>query len=643
MKERLFLILAIILIMPSVFAAMTLDPLVKTEYNIGDEVLFSGSVEAEKEFDGYFEISFVCGSTSTTLPRVQLYMTEGQKKMFPSDIIIPKITTSSTMVGSCSIKVSLIESGIVKESKTTSNFIVSKDLKGSNFNLDKTRLQVGTEFTLSGIISKLDNQNVDGSAEVYLEIKNGSSGELFLGTTSINAGRIDFKYKTTAIPAGNYGIKIVARDLFANQQTFDDVSQFELTDQLNLNVKIDFPDTLPGKTINVVGDIKNIFLESIKEGNIEVKFNDNSYKSRFQDGIINIPITIPGVIKTGKHTAYVKVDDGTGNKAIRELTITVNPIPTALVGVMNSKEQEPGSLVEVTPVLYDQANDVMPGDVIIEIYDPDHNLLYKETRYVNTKSSYTLNTLAPPGSYTLKLSHGSLITEDIFQVSSVTNLDIKLENQTLVVTNIGNIAFRNILYLDFNSGQVKVDQKIGLEPGESTLIILSDLVETGTYNIIAKYDNTEKRFSGVFIEGKKKLKLNVFYIIFLILIILIVIYLLVLKNRKPFRIKLSKFLDKESKSDKSREDKPMIRREAEAKSNFRRFGKADDKDIEYFKNKANRKFGKADNKDVEYFKNKVVEDIKQVQKFGENKRGSYFVKDSNSRNGEKKQLFNMFD
>jgi biopolymer transport protein ExbD len=258
--------------------------------------------------------------------------------------------------------------------------------------------------------------------------------------------------------------------------------------------------------------------------------------------------------------------------------------------------------------------------------------LYKDTKNVNTKSSYKLGELATPGSYTVKLAYGSLKMEDTFAVASITGLDIRLDNQTIVVTNIGNIPFNDVVYLDFNSGTYVFDEKLGLDPGEGKNLLLYDMVETGTYDIVVKYGSSEKRFSGVYIEGKKRVKLNIFYIILVILVILIIIYSLVLKNRKLFKIKLPKFEGKPHKLSHE------LRHE-------------DSKDIfmkEKPRTRIKHQMGKANQGDIEYFKKKVVDDIKQTQQFGSDKRGSLYLNDSQPRNASpdnkgKGNLFNLFN
>ncbi|MDD5331594.1 MAG: hypothetical protein PHE43_02105 [Candidatus Nanoarchaeia archaeon] len=621
MKKRLLIFLAILLIIPFTYATITIDPLTKSQYNIGDTFLFSGSIEATEDIDGYFETAFVCSSSTTTMPRVQLYLSTGQKKLFPSDIIVPPLTTSSSMVGTCTVKSSVIEQGEVKETKSTSEFTVSKELKGLNFNIDKTRLQVGTEFTLTALITKLDNTNVEGSAEIYITGKDNSTDEFFLGTTAINNGKIDFTYKTTAIPPGKYGIKIVARDPYTNEKTFENILEFELTNELSLNANIDFPETLPGKIIKITGDVKNIFLTSIAQGNLKVIFNGNEYKTTFADGIIDYSITVPTNIKSGKHVVTVEVDDGVGNKAVKEITISINPISTTLSGIINGKEHVPGDVLEITPMLYDQANDVMPGEIAIEILDPNGNVLYQDSKQVNTKGSYKLDNLAEPGSYKLKLSFSSLKTEDTFTITAISKLDIGLENETLVITNVGNVGYKNIIHIDMNSGTYLFDEKINLDSGEKTYIDLSSKVETGTYDILITHDESEKRFTNVYIVGKKQVNLNVFYIILIILIFLIVIYSLILKNRKIFKVKLPRFI---RKTHISSDNLKPISREPVRKHKLSSIGR----------------FGTANEKDTEYFRNKVVEDIKKSQS-PEGQGSSYFnrKKEDKPRDGS----FKMFD
>src|SRR3989344_3759971 len=103
MKKGLLVIL-LLLFVPSVLASVMINQLSQSVYNLGDTVQLSGYVSRESSFDGFLELRSVCNATILDFPKVPVSLTAGQKKYFPDELVLPKITISNAMEGTCHIE-----------------------------------------------------------------------------------------------------------------------------------------------------------------------------------------------------------------------------------------------------------------------------------------------------------------------------------------------------------------------------------------------------------------------------------------------------------------------------------------------------------------------------------------------------------
>jgi len=153
-------------------------------------------------------------------------------------------------------------------------------------------------------------------------------------------------------------------------------------------------------------------------------------------------------------------------------------LATKIKTEVNDIEFFPGSFIEITSSLYDQAADLMEGDIILEIYDQDNLLIYESTNSLTT----SLSTEATPGTWIVKSKFEELTSENKFIIKRVREIEAYIEDGILYIKNIGNVDYIDATEVVIGDETFKRD--LNLEPNEITEINLGSKVEDdGNYNV----------------------------------------------------------------------------------------------------------------------------------------------------------------
>ncbi len=281
--------------MPFALAEINIDGLDRSEYNFGDEIKISGYVQEDNAVSGYFELTLRCGSVEFKLPRTLVSLNSGERKNFPNQLKIPKITIPRSLEGSCDIRASLVSNNQEVDYGLSDSFMITDELIGS-FNIDETRIQAGKSFTLTGEVFKLDNDPIEGSAEMYF---NRGDESFLVDIISIKKGKLNYKYVPVSIPEGEYSIDVSVSDLYGNEFLFEDVASFTLMNELYVFAKTDSRIVDPGTRIKISGEATTVLQEGVDNANVEIIFGDEKYTTKIKDGKFEYELLIKEDVKSG--------------------------------------------------------------------------------------------------------------------------------------------------------------------------------------------------------------------------------------------------------------------------------------------------------------------------------------------------------
>ncbi len=303
------------------------------------------------------------------------------------------------------------------------------------------------------------------------------------------------------IQQGMTGDCIVSLDLLNNARQSIEKSQsgkLLISDKLSLDAKLSKQNINPGEKISVTGSVRNIRGEKLNEGDVRLVLEKETF-IKVKDGEFGYEFNLPGDYKSGNHGLVLSVTDGSGNNIEKNFSFNVEAIAKKLEAKLSQDGFKPGEDVVIQALLYDQAGDSMAGNALIKVYDPSEKLASQRTISAGEEMDFSLPGYALPGDWKIIMSADGLEDSKVFNVGIIEELDFIIDQQKVVVTNIGNIDYRKAIELLLGSNSVK--KETFLKPGETAIIDLSkEDVPSGSYSVEVAGGSNRKKFDNVEVE-----------------------------------------------------------------------------------------------------------------------------------------------
>jgi hypothetical protein len=565
MKRGIILFLLVLLFIPAVSASINIIGPTNAHPNIGDELDITGEISQEEDFSGFFQLTLLCGEEIYPLPATAVDLI-GENPVELSQLALPQIRVTSGMVGLCQIRGQLFAAEIQIDEFTTTSFEVSRDLKGT-FNSDRTQVQKGETIRFTGMdIEQLDGDKVTGTAELYIE-KEGL--EYLIGFLDVIEGEFTYDYQFILGEPGDYGLNLIVRDIYGNEQEFSETVKFEVLSDLQLFVQLSTTQILPGEHVNVFGDVKTLTNKFVESGSIEIILNGKVHSTALEDSQYTYDLWTDFQITSGEHIIEVKVTDSSGNVGTAKVPIQITPKATSIGLDISAEELKPNEEFQIDSFLYDQTGELMSGDLYFELYDPKGKVISEKTVFSSEKLAYQLDQTATPGEWIVKLSYdeSDFVEEKRFTVTQVSELDYYIEGEKLYISNIGNIRYLDDIEIAVNSGDSEyvIKRTKNLDVGESFTIDLSDELPTGTYSVSIPTGFAVGELGDVSVaDGKNRKSLGWLYTIIALLFIGGLGYIIyfrfrpkkkddkkkIFKEKKPLKIKKRKEVKEAAKKKK---------------------------------------------------------------------------------------------
>lgn len=588
MKAVKFALLVFILLLPVVSAEINVDSFSSKVYSYGSKMLLSGNVVQHASFRARLDFNLVCGSNETAkLVSLILNLKAEEPAVYSQLVSVPK-----SLTGSCNLRMELFDNaGNVIETKESYAFEISNDLSG-NFQSTNSEYQLGDVFHFQGAVSRADNVPVDGVA--VLKFKQGDN-VILTDSVEVSSGFISYSRTLSLLPAGDYAIDLDVSDNFGNTHGFIDVAVFKLSNDITIEAGFDKTSYEPGSSLIISGLISSALDKELSNVEVEIMFeNDKVVKNlaSSNEGFTYTYKVLPN-IKSGKHLVAIKSMDGEGNYGEKIVGFNVNAFPTSLLMSPDSNSVNPGSKIGVFVDLMDQANDPISSNVVASLLDNKNNVVSSKLVRTSTREELLVPEGTAPSEWKVRVEGFGLSNELPIRINEYKKLDVKLENDALVVNNTGNVPYNS--FLEVLGNGKKSGKNIRLGVGKTAAVKLSEMFDAGVYNI--EVPSSGKSFSNVAVEKAKgffgKLTGNVTanvssgkrpYMLYssLLLIACCLIYIMFRKsslknrsfddfNKKEFEMGQKKLGELKAKG--IRKDRPV------------EYGKATQEDIEDFRNR----------------------------------------------------------
>ena len=400
-------------------------------------------------------------------------------------------------------------------------------------------IEVKTDFSYS--------EQVQGFLRITLEC-NGKETLMYFSPTTLDTSTksIDLSFPVSEA-LGSCNIRVVLENNKNNKLEERPSNKFSLTDKINIDASLNKYEFEPSENLKIEGNAVKANGEQIN-GNIEIVFDDGSYSTEISNGKFSHIIKLPEDIAPGPHTITLKTSDAQGNKGENAIEFKIKQIPTNLEVEVNKESFVPEEILIINPKLFDQAGQIMADNVNIKLsskenvlFIPKESILLEEYVKSGNETIYRFTQDAAPGEYFIEASFADLKVEKIISVSEFEKIDLDLENNTLIVTNIGNVPYKKSIDVNFiienqtNTKTIDLD----LEVGEIKTYKLE--APKGTYDLDIGAGNDSREFSNVPLTGnviasidlgQKKNLMSIWPLWLFILIIILLLLFLYLRKTK---------------------------------------------------------------------------------------------------------------
>ena len=260
---------------------------------------------------------------------------------------------------------------------------------------------------------------------------------------------------------------------------------FEVTRKLDILAVNSRIAASPGDLILVSGIINEAFGNNILKAAAKITLGNDSHAVEAVGGKFNLTIELPKNIKSGKHAIGISSFDSKNNfgEALAELDVTA--IPTYIKLDASSGQLLPGTKIGIISSLYDQADDLINISLDLELASPSGNKVFRKIVQSNENTGYEFSQYAEPGLYTLTSSYKSLLAKTQVNITTIREVKIKYENETVFIENIGNVLFEDELTFILESELKKypVTKSVKVDPSKILNIDLSREVPLGIYDV----------------------------------------------------------------------------------------------------------------------------------------------------------------
>ena len=292
-------------------------------------------------------------------------------------------------------------------------------------------------------------------------------------------------------------------------------TKFKISNKLDIELTNPAIHTKPLESINISGTVKRLNGNNAN-GEVELSFptlsnnnqnnNNNIDKTKLYgkviDGYFNINYIVPGDARANEYRIDFLTYETTGNERTSQGTaiasLKIDQVEKNIDIALDSETTDPGKTIKFNPIVYDQSNNPMSGDVSIVIIDPQGNSIFE--KYVNSQeiTNLDIQTNASSGQYEIFASSLDINSSKSFFVNEKALIDFSLKNDTIVIRNIGNIPYSNDVQIDLG-GKTFIKKIDNLQPGESKEYYLSGTNEE--YQVAASDGQTELQPTSTYLTG----------------------------------------------------------------------------------------------------------------------------------------------
>jgi len=470
------LILLILFIIPLSYAEITIQPLQQQKYNAGDQVLIQGEISQTENFRGRLDEILKCTTGELKINTLTVDTTPEKSQHYSTLFLIPQ-----TVNGKCNIEFNLKDtSGNIKETKTFEILEVTNELNAI-YDLKKTEYQAGEILTIKGIATKISGTPITGIATF---IFSDSQGIAFIDSAQINSGTVEYTKELSFIPEGEYKLTIETIDGMGNKKTSADIYLIKISNELEPSISFNKNNYNPGDNVELFGIIKSSLGRALENLEVIIQFEDETkIELTLEKGTDSIKAlyTLASNVKSGEHKIKITSRDNKGNYGEKEVIFSVTQVPTKLEIKSDKTNYNPEEDIVFTVNLKDQADDPITDSIIVGLIQGKDKVISTKTVKIDTQDTIKIPESSKPGEWILRTEGYGLYHEIPIKINEYTKIDAQISGTDLILTNKGNVDYKNNVLIKSDDKDYTKNMKIGI--GDNKKIDLSKLLSEGTHSL----------------------------------------------------------------------------------------------------------------------------------------------------------------
>lgn len=272
---------------------------------------------------------------------------------------------------------------------------------------------------------------------------------------------------------------------------------------INGQIEISIPllKTIEVTKTNRSDEVNNENQSEIEEVSIDSSITAGTFYGKVTNGEFSVPITLSEEAPAGNYRIDILVyEEVSGERSSEGVSLASLEIFQILKGIdiaLNNQNVNPGELLEFKPGLLDQSGKNIDDEVSVIVKDRSLVSILEKIARSQETVSFTIPTNLTSGYYEIEARNGDLNTTKKFYVNEKSIVSFFLGNQTLVVTNIGNIPYNKDIEVFLNNKSFV--KKINLALGEMQKFKLSGF--NNDYDVKISDGESEFNQSGVRLTG----------------------------------------------------------------------------------------------------------------------------------------------
>ena len=416
--------------------------------------------------------------------------------------------------------------------------IIFHDQPNSVYNL-------GDALTISATVKSL----VSATDVLYMDlICEGQSVNFYKNGVSLSSGeekKVEASLIFTKNLIGEIKGKCKVKGTFKGDSVL--TNEFSVSDKITIIPESNntiftpgVPALIKGSALNENGDPANGFIDlKVVEGESILLSKHNT----INNGFFSMSIIFPEEIKAGRYLLELSAYEEEPGESINEKTnlgftaynIDVTQVPTSLEIILD-KEVVPGTNAKIKAVLHDQTGKNIASLAKITIKDDKKGIIAQTEKATDEYLEIPIAYNQKASVWEVRAEFNSLTAESTFLIQEKKDVNISLVNNTLTITNVGNVPYNDAVTIKIGDKILFVETGLDVDESKKYKLTAPD----GEYQISVLKEGGDELILSSFLTGrvinakeKKGIRgLFSFAWIFIILILGYVTYLFFNKQRK---------------------------------------------------------------------------------------------------------------